>query len=77
MSAQVSFAVNDCPRNGARAMPGGGTARGWCGDVWMQNRVTPSESCRSAMCLRVRGVHDQGLSNDVNASLPTHFLPCT
>ena len=37
----------------------------------MQKRVTPSESCRSATCLRVCGVHDQGLSNDVNASLPT------
>ena len=43
----------------------------------MQNLVTPSESCRSAMCLRVRGVHDHGLSNDVNASLPTHALPYT
>ena len=50
---------------------------GWCGEVWMQNRVTPRASCRSATCLSVRGVDAHGRSNDVNASAPTHGLPWT
>ena len=77
MPDHVSLTVKACPRNGARAIPGGGAASGWCGDVWMQKRVTPSASCRSATCLRVCGDDAHGWPNDVNASLPVHDLPYT
>ena len=69
--------VNAWPRYGESAMPGGGAAIGWCGDVWMQNRVTPSASCRSATCLRRARRGAPRPVEDVIDSAPVHDLPYT